>query len=54
MKLAFDQLTQRLEASLIEEWTAQECIAMEQHGEQLMIYDIVLNNGTRINIYIFV
>ena len=54
MKLAFDQLTQRLEASSIEEWTAQECIAMEQHGEQLKIYDVVSNNGTGINFYIFV
>ena len=54
MKLAFDQLTQRIEASSIEEWTAQEHVAMEQHGEQLKIYDVVSNNGTGINIYIFV
>ena len=54
MKLAFDQLTQRLEASSIEEWTAQEHVAMEQHGERLKIYDVVSNNGTGINFYIFV
>ena len=53
-KLAFDQLTQRLEASSIEEWTAQEHVAMEQRGERLKIYDIVLNNGTGINFYIVV
>ena len=45
-KLVFDQLTQRLEASLIEEWTAQERVTMEQRGERLKIYDVVLNNGT--------
>ena len=54
MKLAFDQLTQRLEASSIEEWTTQEHIAMEQRGELLKIYDVVSNNGTGINFYIFV
>ena len=32
-KLAFDQLTQHLEASLIDEWTSQEQIAINQHGD---------------------
>ena len=53
-KLAFDQLTKRLEASSIEEWTAQEHVAMEQRGERLKIYDVVSNNGTGINFYIVV
>ena len=36
-KLAFDQLTQCLEASLIDEWTSQEQIAINQRGDQLNI-----------------
>lgn len=33
MKLAFEQLTEHLEPSLVEEWTALDYIAMEQCGD---------------------
>ena len=52
-KLAFDQLTECLEASFIEEWTSQECVAMEQCGDQLKIYDVIAEKGGRI-LYFYV
>ena len=47
-KLAFDQLTQHLEASLIDEWTSQEQIAINQCGDRLNIYNVISDNGKRI------
>ena len=52
-KLAFDQLTQRLEVSLIDEWTSQEQIAINQHGDQLNIYNVISDNGKRILYFYF-
>lgn len=46
-KLAFDGITARLEAPLVEEWKAQECMAMEQHGDSLSIYEVVLEKGMK-------
>ena len=36
----FEQLTECLEPSLVQEWTAQECVAMEQRGDRLKIYEV--------------
>ena len=52
-KLAFDQLTQCLEASLIDEWTSQEQIAINQRGDQLNIYNVISDNGERILYFYF-
>jgi len=40
MQLAFEQLSDSLDASLIQEWTEQERVAMEKRGEHLRIYDV--------------
>jgi hypothetical protein len=37
-KTAFEQLSDCLEATLIEEWTGQERVAMEERGDNLKIY----------------
>src|SRR5882762_4106440 len=37
-KPAFEQLSDCLEVSLIQEWTGQEHVAMEEHGDHLKIY----------------
>ena len=37
---AFEQLTDCLEAELIEEWTVQECVAMEHRSDHLKIYEV--------------
>src|SRR5882762_9133356 len=34
-KPAFEQLSNCLEVSLIQEWTEQECVAMEERGDHL-------------------
>ena len=39
-KPAFEQLTECLDASLVQEWTEQECVAMEQRGDHLKIYQV--------------
>jgi len=39
-KPAFEQLTECLDAALVQEWTAQERIAMEQRGDHLKIYAV--------------
>ena len=52
-KLAFNQLMEHLEASLIEEWTSQEHVTMEQCGDQLKIYDVITEKGGRI-LYFYV
>jgi hypothetical protein len=39
-KPAFEQLTKCLDAGLVQEWTEQECIAMEKHGDHLKIYEV--------------
>jgi hypothetical protein len=41
MKLAFEQLTKCLDASLVRGWTEQERVAMEQCGDHLKIYEVV-------------
>ena len=46
-KAAFDQLTAWLEPSFVEEWTAQEQIAMDKHGDALKIYDVALRESFR-------
>ena len=40
-KLAFEMLTKRLEENLVQEWTAQECVAMKEHGDHLKIYEVM-------------
>jgi hypothetical protein len=37
---AFKQLSEALDASVVQEWTAQERIAMEKRGEHLNIYQV--------------
>ena len=37
---AFEQLTNCLDPSLIEEWTRQEQVAMDDRGDHLAIYDV--------------
>ena len=39
-KPAFEQLTECLDAGLVQEWTEQERVAMEQRGDHLKIYDV--------------
>src|ERR1700677_3213493 len=39
-KPAFEQLTDCLDASLVQEWTEQEHVAMEQRGDHLKIYQV--------------
>ena len=39
-KPAFEQLMDCLEASLVQEWTAKERVAMEQRGDHLKIYEV--------------
>ncbi|KAI0245205.1 hypothetical protein BJV78DRAFT_1140459, partial [Lactifluus subvellereus] len=39
-KPAFEQLTECLEPSLVQEWTAQERVAMENRGDHLKIYEV--------------
>ena len=40
MQPAFEQSSDCLEAELIEEWTAQERVAMEHRGDHLKIYEV--------------
>jgi hypothetical protein len=40
MKPAFEQLTNCLDASLVQEWTRQERVAMENRGDDLKIYEV--------------
>ena len=42
---AFEQLSDRLDLSLVEEWTRQERVAMEERGDALHIYDVKSNKG---------
>ena len=37
---AFEQLTDCLEPSLVQEWTAQHRVAMEKRGDHLKIYEV--------------
>ena len=37
---AFKQLTNSLNPTLIDEWTNQECVAMERHGDHLNIFTV--------------
>jgi len=37
---AFEQLTDCLEAELVQEWTAQERVAMQHRGDHLKIYEV--------------
>ena len=46
-KAVFDQLIACLELSLVAEWTAQEWIAMETHGDALRIYEVTLEKCER-------
>jgi len=39
-KPAFEQLTECLDAGLVQEWTEQERVAMEQRGDHLKIYEV--------------
>jgi hypothetical protein len=39
-KSAFEQLTDCLEVSLVQEWTAQERVAMDKRGDHLKIYEV--------------
>ena len=52
-KLAFDQLTQSLEVSLIDERTSQEQIAINQRGDRLNIYNVISNNSKRNIVFLF-
>ena len=47
-KLVFDGLTARLDAPLVQEWTAQERMAMEQRGDSLKIYEVASEKGMKI------
>jgi hypothetical protein len=39
-KPAFEQLTKCLDAGLVQEWTEEERVAMEQCGDHLKIYEV--------------
>ena len=47
-KLVFDGLMARLDAPLVQEWTAQERMAMEQRGDSLKIYEVASEKGMKI------
>jgi len=42
MKPAFKQLTDCLDLSFVQQWTRQECVAMENCSDNLKIYNVVL------------
>jgi len=42
---AFEQLSDWLDPSLVQEWTRQERVAMEERGDALHIYDVKSNKG---------
>jgi hypothetical protein len=46
-QLAFEQLSDQLDASLVREWTHQECVAMEKCGDALHIYDVISHKGMK-------
>ena len=41
-KPAFEQLTECLDAALVQEWTEQERVAMEQRADDLNIYQVAM------------
>ena len=47
MKPAFDQLSECLDQSLVNEQTALECAAMELCGDHLKIYEVTLDKCRR-------
>jgi hypothetical protein len=47
MRPIFEQLSNSLDASLVQEWTAQECVAMEERGDRLNIYQVKLRKRRR-------
>ena len=47
MRPIFEQLSDSLDASLVQEWTAQECVAMEERGDRLNIYQVKLRKRRR-------
>src|ERR1700685_4607586 len=51
-KPAFEELTKCLDASLVQEWTEQECVAMEQHGDHLKIYQVASEKRRKIPLFL--
>jgi len=47
MRPIFEQLSDSLDASLVQEWTVQERIAMEECGDHLNIYQVKLGKCRR-------
>ena len=46
-KLVFDGLTAHLDMPLVQEWTAQKCMVMEQCGDSLKIYKVASGKGMK-------
>jgi hypothetical protein len=44
-KVAFEELSDRLNEEWLEEWGQEEKCAMDERGESLRIYDVTLKNG---------
>jgi len=51
-KPAIEQLTECLDASLVQEWTEQERVAMEQRGDLLKIYHIASEKHREIPLFL--
>jgi hypothetical protein len=48
MRPTFEQLSDSLDPSLVQEWTAQERIAMKERGDHLNIYQVKLEKRRRL------
>ena len=46
---AFTQLTASIEASSVQEWTAAEKVAMEQHGNALKFFEVQVDKCRRLD-----
>jgi len=51
-KPAFEELTKCLDASLVQEWTEQERVAMEQRGDHLKIYQVASEKRREIPLFL--
>src|ERR1700685_2530912 len=51
-KPAFEQLTECLDVSLVQEWTEQERVAMELRGDHLKIYQVASEKHREIPLFL--
>ena len=47
-KQVFEQLSRSIDEQSLREWSRQECVAMEQHGDHLKIYEIAAEKRKQI------